>query len=125
MTVALTKLLDRQIAQCERELAEHPDSVEARQKLTKALDQAIRQYEQEVQRRPGSAEVRGRLAAAYAAAGRFPEAVAAAQEAVALAAAGGHTVLAEQIQARLKLYEQKRAYREPGQGSASPGPRSP
>ena len=45
------------------------------------------------------------LAAAYAEAGRFDEAIQAAQQAVALATSQQNTVLAEKIQTRLKLYQ--------------------
>ena len=49
------------------------------------------------------------LAAAYASAGRFPEAVATAQKAVRAASATGDAALAGQIAARLQLYRQNRA----------------
>lgn len=52
------------------------------------------------------------LAAAYAAAGRFDEAVATASEAAALAAERGQTPLAETIRARLELYRSRQAYVE-------------
>ena len=60
------------------------------------------------------------LAAAYAEAGRFNDAVQAAQKALELAAAAGrqelapngHSGLAQQIQERLKLYEAGRPFRE-------------
>jgi tetratricopeptide (TPR) repeat protein len=51
------------------------------------------------------------LAAAYAAAGRFPDAVATAQQAVQLAEAAGHARLAGVIRARLELYRAGRPYR--------------
>jgi tetratricopeptide (TPR) repeat protein len=53
------------------------------------------------------------LAAAYAATGRFGEADAYAQEAVKLARATGQTALADQIEARARLYRNGKAYREP------------
>lgn len=53
------------------------------------------------------------LAAAYAAAGRFPAAVATAQKAIELASAAGQTELASQIETRLTLYQAGRPYREP------------
>ena len=53
------------------------------------------------------------LAAAYAEAGRFPEAVQTARRAVATAAAARQNDLAAQIQSRLELYQAVRAYREP------------
>jgi len=48
------------------------------------------------------------LAAAYAAAGRFPEAVATAQKGVHAASLAGETILSQQIEARRKLYRQNR-----------------
>jgi tetratricopeptide (TPR) repeat protein len=62
------------------------------------------------------------LAMAYAAAGRFPEAVATARKAAGLAAAAGNAPLAEQIRQRLALYAQHRPYRLPV--GADPGPDS-
>jgi tetratricopeptide (TPR) repeat protein len=47
------------------------------------------------------------LATAYASAGRYPEAVRAAERAVELASAAGRTALARQIEARLKLYRSR------------------
>jgi cytochrome c-type biogenesis protein CcmH/NrfG len=49
------------------------------------------------------------LAAAYAAAGRFPEAVAVARKAVQLASAAGNSTLARQIEQRRALYAERRA----------------
>jgi len=53
------------------------------------------------------------LSAAYAEAGRFPEAVETAKKALDLASASGQTNLSAEIQKRLQLYEAGRAYREP------------
>ena len=53
------------------------------------------------------------LAAAYAEAGRFPEAVATAREAAALAASQGDKNLAAQIEQRAALYHAEQPYREP------------
>ena len=58
------------------------------------------------------------LAAAYAEAGRFPEAVAAAQQAAAVATARGQKELAAQIQTRLELYRAGKPYREPAPAGA-------
>ena len=58
------------------------------------------------------------LATAYAAAQRFPEAVATAKEAVALARSADHASLANQIQARLDLYRTNQAYRESSRPTA-------
>ncbi len=52
------------------------------------------------------------LAAAYASAGRFPEAVATARKGIQAASTTGDAALARQIEARLELYRQGRAYRE-------------
>ena len=60
-------------------------------------------------REPGLVDA---LAAAYAEAGRFPEAVAAARDAAALAAALGKKTLAQEMEERRKLYEAGRPYRE-------------
>jgi tetratricopeptide (TPR) repeat protein len=61
------------------------------------------------------------LAAAYAAAGRFPDAVIAAERALQLAEAAAQAPLANAIRARLELYRAGRPYREasrpPGQGN--------
>jgi tetratricopeptide (TPR) repeat protein len=52
------------------------------------------------------------LAAAYAAAGRFDAAVAAAQKAIDLARSAGQVELVKEIEARLELYRLGRAYRK-------------
>jgi spermidine synthase len=53
------------------------------------------------------------LAAAYAAAGRFAEAVITAEQAVQLANSAGQAPLTKLIQARLELYRADRPYRQP------------
>jgi protein O-mannosyl-transferase len=53
------------------------------------------------------------MAVAYAAAGRFSEAIATAQKAIDLARAAGQPKLAAEIEARLQLYRSGRAYHEP------------
>ena len=53
------------------------------------------------------------LAAAYAEAGRFPEAAAAAEKAVAAAEAAHKADLAQAIAARLALYREGRPFHEP------------
>jgi tetratricopeptide (TPR) repeat protein len=53
------------------------------------------------------------LAAAYAEAGRLPEAIAAAERAARLAAEAGDRALTEKIRARLGFYKTGRPYREP------------
>ena len=60
------------------------------------------------------------LAAAYAAAGRFSEAVATAQKAVQLAHAANQPQAANEIAARLELYRHGRAYHESKPSLASP-----
>ena len=55
----------------------------------------------------------GTLAAAYAEAGRFPEAVRTAEQAARLAAAKGDRLLAQQIRTRLELYTRGKPYRQP------------
>ena len=53
------------------------------------------------------------LAAAYAAAGRFDEAVITAKEVWQLARAAGQGALAEEFHMRLQLYRDRKPYREP------------
>jgi tetratricopeptide (TPR) repeat protein len=60
----------------------------------------------------------GTLAAAYAEAGRFPDAVAMAQKACALASGAGDEVLAQKNQQLLELYRAGKAYHEPAGGEA-------
>ena len=60
------------------------------------------------------------LAVAYAAAGRFDEAVATAQKAIDLARSAGQAQLVEEIQARLELYRSGRAF-SPSTGTTNPG----
>jgi hypothetical protein len=55
----------------------------------------------------------GTLAAAYAEAGRFTDAVKAAQEAQAKAAAAGQTEIAARNEQLLKLYQAQKPYRQP------------
>jgi len=59
------------------------------------------------------------LAAAYAAAGRFNDAVATAQKAIDLARAAGQTQVIAQIESRLELYRHGRAYRQSVSGDLS------
>jgi tetratricopeptide (TPR) repeat protein len=53
------------------------------------------------------------LAAAYAAAGRFNDAIATAERAVDLARSGGRPRVAEEFESRLQLYRDGHAYRQP------------
>jgi len=57
------------------------------------------------------------LAAAYAAVGRFNEAIATAQQVVQIARAAGQPQAAREIEARLELYRSGHAYRLPSPGS--------
>ncbi len=61
----------------------------------------------------------GTLAAAYAEAGRFPEAVATAQHALQLAVTQTNTALADGLRSRLKLYQAGLPFHEiPSQGKS-------
>jgi Flp pilus assembly protein TadD len=60
----------------------------------------------------GQPDVLDTLAAAYAEAGRFPEATATAKRALELAEAQNNIVLVEHLRGRVKLYEEGTAYRE-------------
>jgi tetratricopeptide (TPR) repeat protein len=87
------------------ELATHADAGHRAGRLAVPLaEQAAQAVEQ-----PGPAEFDA-LAAAYAEAGRFPEAVANAQKAVALAAAAGPPERVPPIEYRLLMYRARRAF---------------
>ena len=58
------------------------------------------------------------LAVAYAAAGRFSDAITAAQKAIGLARSAGQTQLAGEIETRLKLYRAGRAYHAPASATS-------
>ena len=60
----------------------------------------------------GTAEVVDTLAVAYAAAGRFPEAIKTAQKAIQIAQAAGNNALAQRINNRLQLYKAAKPYRD-------------
>jgi tetratricopeptide (TPR) repeat protein len=62
------------------------------------------------------------LAAAYAAAGQFPQAVTTARQALTLASTAQQPELAQQIQNRLRLYEKNQAYAENSK-SETPSPK--
>jgi len=62
------------------------------------------------------------LAAAYAADGRFGDAVVIAEKAVRLAELNAQTALAEKIRSRLELYRSGRPYRQPQHSPAGVGP---
>ena len=63
------------------------------------------------------------LAAAYAEAGRFPEALQAARQGLALAQQRNQNALAESLEAGIRLYEAGTPFRESPQSPASPSPR--
>ncbi len=71
---------------------------------------------QQAERLPGGANpsVLGTLAAAYAEAGRFPEAVATARRALELATAQANTAQAEALRTQLELYQAGSPFRDPG-----------
>jgi tetratricopeptide (TPR) repeat protein len=76
-------------------------------------DQAVELAQQAVQLSGGQhPEILDTLAAAYAEAGRFPEAVANAERALHLAEVRTNTILAQSIRDRLKLYEANVPYHE-------------
>ena len=60
-----------------------------------------------------SPELLDTLAAAYAQAGRFPEAIATAREAIQLAGELKNKSLADRLRSRLALYEAKKPFRQP------------
>ena len=68
------------------------------------------------------AEYLDTLAVAYAAAGRFNDAIAAAQKAVGLARSAGQTQVVSEIETRLELYRAGRAYRAPASVTSPHGP---
>jgi spermidine synthase len=61
------------------------------------------------------------LANAYAAAGRYEDAVAMAQKAIELARSAGQLQLVGEIEAHLELFRKGQAYRQPADMSSSPG----
>ena len=89
-------------------LATHPDP-----KLRDG-NEAVRQAEHACQLSAYRRTIMvGTLAAAYAEAGRFPEAVSTAEKAIALARAGGEKQLAERNQQLLELYQAGKPFHEP------------
>jgi cytochrome c-type biogenesis protein CcmH/NrfG len=68
----------------------------------------------------------GTLAAAYAEAGRFPEAITTIQNACALASGAGDRALLEKDQQLLELYRRNQPYREAAAGAEpAPMPKAP
>jgi tetratricopeptide (TPR) repeat protein len=76
----------------------------------RAVALAQRACERSGNRAPGYLDT---LAAAYAATGRFDDAIATAEKAIELARADGQAGLGKEIEARLGLYRSGRAYRRP------------
>jgi tetratricopeptide (TPR) repeat protein len=68
------------------------------------------------------AEYLDTLAVAYAAAGRFNDAIAAAQKAIGLARSAGQTQMVSEIETRRELYRAGRAYRAPASVTSPHGP---
>jgi cytochrome c-type biogenesis protein CcmH/NrfG len=75
--------------------------------------QAVTLAQHGVELSPNDPAMFGTLAAAYAEAGRFPEAVEAAEQAVRLAAATGNRPLAEQLHGHLELFKNGMPYHQP------------
>jgi tetratricopeptide (TPR) repeat protein len=69
-----------------------------------------------------AAESLDTLAVAYAAAGRFNDAIAAARKAIGLARSTGQTRMASEIESRLDLYQAGRPYREAATVTSPHGP---
>ncbi|MGP8052597.1 MAG: tetratricopeptide repeat protein [Limisphaerales bacterium] len=115
---------DEAIAQYQKALQINPDSVDVLNNLAWLLatspDARIRDGVQAVQYAGRACELThhgvtllvGTLAAAYAEAGRYDEAVAAAQKACALASAAGEQELLKRNQALLELYRAHQPYHE-------------
>ena len=73
--------------------------------------EALDHYAKAGQFAPDDPESRFALAAAYAAAGRFDDAIATAQKVIEFARAAGQPELVREIAARLQLYREGRPYR--------------
>ena len=80
------------------------------------IEEAVRlaQRAQELAAQPAILDT---LAAAYAAGGRFEEAIETARQALAMASSSGETDLAGEISSRLQLYNLRRPYRQAGTGA--------
>jgi tetratricopeptide (TPR) repeat protein len=79
------------------------------QDANKAIELSERACELTKYKKPGPLDT---LAAAYAAAGRFDDAMTTAQQAIDAAKAGGREGLADEIQNRMKLYQAGRRYHQ-------------
>ena len=116
--------VDEAIIHFQKALQIHPDSADVLNLLAWLLatspDAHIRDGVQAVQYAERACELTrysvtplvGTLAAAYAEAGRYDDAVAAAQKACALAAASGEPELLKRNQALLELYRARQPYHE-------------
>lgn len=113
------------VAQCRAVLAKEPQSFRALNNLAWILatcpDAAVRNGSEAVKLAETACQLTGRkdaitlgtLGAAYAEAGQFTNAIAAAEQAVALAGASGNTGFARANQQLLQFYRAGRAYHEP------------
>jgi len=113
---------DEAIAQYQKALAIKPDDVEARNNLAWLLascpQASLRNGNEAVKLSERANKLTGNanpimlrtLAAAYAEAGRFPEAVATTQRAVLLAEAQSDSALADRIRSEMKLYQAGRPF---------------
>jgi spermidine synthase len=116
---------DEAIAELSRALALEPDSLVARNNLAWLLATSADERLRDPARAVGLAEaardaggaadpdVLDTLAAAYAAAGRFDDAVRAAEQAAGAAERSGDSAGAERIRARADLYRSRQPYVEP------------
>jgi tetratricopeptide (TPR) repeat protein len=123
------------IGHYEQTLRSDPDNVGAHSNLAWLLatdgDQRLRDPARAVKLAERACELTGKkvpapldtLAAAYAAAGRFEEAIRTAQEAINVALAAGEKELADEIQGRLELYKSGQPFhRKPAVKTATSAP---
>jgi tetratricopeptide (TPR) repeat protein len=121
--------VDEAIVQFQKALAIQPDNLEARHDLARIAwalatspDASIRNGTKAVElARPAdrlgggkNPELAATLAAAYAEAGKFPEAVTAAQRALQLAASENNAALTAALKVQLKFYQAGLPYRDTG-----------
>ena len=85
--------------------------------------QAVTLAQRAVGRLPNDPGLLETLAAAYAEAGRFPEALQAARQGLALAQQENKNAVAESLEAGIRLYEAGTPFRESRQSTAPPSPR--
>jgi spermidine synthase len=98
-------------------LATHPDATF--RNGAEALELAQRAVRLSNAQEPSALDT---LAAAYAEAGRFPEAIETAEQAISLATAKGKAPMAEAMRTRLKLYQGNTAARDSGPEAGGQGP---